>query len=607
MDSLSLLTFLPLLTAAVVLLIPGYLKGLVRCVSFLGGLITLILAIGMYSAYERGPEDTSQRPGSAATVLAAEQERMLLGANLGPAYANEGGIARWRAKYLPQPGALLSSADASAFEAQIGAEASPEAVRVWKTCLELSYGLQVPATAHMAFVEFSSWIPAINVNYFIGVDGLSMPLILLTAILFFLCFAYSWTIERAPKGFYVLFLLLETGLIGVFVALDFFLFYVFWEIVLLPMYFLIGIWGGENRLYAAIKFFIYTLVGSVVMLVVMIVLYFNTEPSTFNVLALMRLAPELDASKWGMQWWLFLGLFLGFAIKVPIFPFHTWLPDAHVQAPTSVSVILAGILLKMGGYGFLRFSYTMLPDAATSTFFITLLAVLGMINIVYGAFCALAQKDFKKLVAYSSVSHMGYCLLGLAALSYYGVSGAVLQMLNHGVSSAMMFLLVGVIYDRAHHRDLTRFGGIGLQMPFYTGLATVGFFASLGLPGLNGFISEFMCFQGAYDTNMSLITAERIPDQLQGGIGSTWIVYASLLGIVLTAAYILWTIQRVYLGNVTNEEYKRFPDLTFREVFALAPLAALCVILGVYPKIIIDYMDPTLQTLTDMVRAALPN
>ncbi|MCH2376008.1 MAG: NADH-quinone oxidoreductase subunit M, partial [Planctomycetes bacterium] len=298
--------------------------------------------------------------------------------------------------------------------------------------------------------------------------------------------------------------------------------------------------------------------------------------------------------------WLFILLFIGFAIKVPIFPFHTWLPDAHVEAPTAVSVVLAGILLKMGGYGLFRILYPMLPNEATSKFFIALVAALAMINIVYGALCALAQKDFKKLVAYSSVSHMGYVLLGLAALTHAGVSGAVLQMFNHGVSSAMMFLIVGVVYDRAHHRDLTKFGGLGLQMPWYTGIAAIGFFASLGLPGLNGFISETLCFIGAWNTDSSLITTD-------AGLGARWIVYVCLLGVVLGAVYILWTIQRVFLGTIQNDEYKRFPDISFREVLALAPLAFLCILLGVYPSLLLDFMNGSLVSMTDVVRAVLGN
>ncbi|MEM7233948.1 MAG: NADH-quinone oxidoreductase subunit M [Planctomycetota bacterium] len=603
MADITWMTFFPLLTAAVVLLIPSSQRGLIKSISLLGGLITLVLSIGVFRGYiDNAPNPAvADTDGTPAGVL-YDKQIALLTASGGPALGadfdtGDGGIARWRDKYLPKDGQEF---DYDAVRAEV-ATVSNKLAEVWDQCVELEYARHAPVAQHIAYVEFVPWIPAFGVNYFVGVDGLSMPLILLTTLLCFICFAYSWNVDKGTKGFYILFLLLETGIIGVFCALDFFLFYVFWEVVLLPMYFLIGIWGGTNRLYAAIKFFIYTLAGSVLMLICMLVMYFNSEPNTFNVLALMELVPAFGEN---FQLWLFAGMFVGFAIKVPVFPFHTWLPDAHVEAPTPVSMILAGVLLKMGGYGFFRFSYPMLPDAAVNEYVISSLAILGMVNIVYGAFCALAQKDFKKLVAYSSVSHMGYVLLGLAAVSYYGITGSALQMLNHGVSSAMCFLLVGVIYDRAHHRDLERFGGMGLQMPWYTGLAIIGMFASLGLPGLNGFISEFMCFFGAWDTTPgtgSLITAT----EANGGIESKWIVIASLLGIVLTAAYILWTIQRVYLGQVRNEEYKKFPDVSFREVFGLAPLAFLCIYLGVYPKFILEYMDPSLQALTDAVRAAV--
>jgi NADH-quinone oxidoreductase subunit M len=351
------------------------------------------------------------------------------------------------------------------------------------------------------------------------------------------------------------------------------------------MYFLIGIWGGPRRVYAAIKFFIYTLVGSVLMLLAMLALYFNTDPYTFNMLTLMQLAPGFSAS---FQWWIFLALFIGFAIKVPVFPFHTWLPDAHVEAPTAASVILAGVLLKMGGYGFFRILYPMAPDAGVSHFFIMMVALLGLINIVYGALCAMAQKDFKSLVAYSSISHMGYVLLGMAAFTPGGANGAVLQMFNHGVSSAMMFLLVGVVYDRAHHRDLNRFGGLGLQMPYYTGLATIGFFASLGLPGLNGFISEALVFLGAFSTTMF----------------PKWIVFVSASGIVLTAGYILWTIQRVYFGPL-NEKYAKFKDVSAREVAVLAPLAVLCILFGVWPKLILDTLGGSINTFLDLMQNSI--
>lgn len=576
MTTLTWCMFLPLLTAGVILLMPSSWKWLIKTVGFVGALITFIIAIGLCRGYHA--------PGqpSAVETLRAQQERLLAESDFG--------------------GVTSLSLDANGLVQNPGAygDWAPELQKRWDQVVEFEYAISVPQAAHIRYVEFVPWIGSFRINYFVGVDGLSLPLIWLTALLGVLCLVYSWTIDKGTKGYYMLFLLLETGLIGVFCALDFFLFYVFWEVVLLPMFFLIGIWGGTNRLYAAVKFFIYTLVGSVLMLAVMLIMFFVTQPHTFNMLALMKLAPGFDPS---LAFWLFIGLFVGFAIKVPVFPFHTWLPDAHVEAPTAVSVILAGILLKMGGYGFFRLSYPMLPDQATSKFFIALIAVLGMINIVYGAFCALAQKDFKKLVAYSSISHMGYVLLGMAALSYAGVQGAVLQMFNHGVSSAMMFLLVGVIYDRAHHRDLTRFGGMATQMPWYFGLAVVGFFASLGLPGLNGFISEVLCFLGAFDSETSLVSlgAE------QGGIGARWIVYVSLLGIVLTAAYILWTIQRVFLGQVSDESYKKFPDVSFRELFALVPLAILCIVLGVYPKILLDFMDGSLTTMTDMVRLAIGN
>lgn len=592
MTTLTWCIFLPLLTAGIVLLIPSSWKGLIKTVSVAGAVGTFLIAIGLVRGYSNGDTDTDAR-----TVLEARMDRLLSRVELGPGFGSgEAGIRKWKEAYLtptidPSTGRMALQRPADFLEM------NPATQQAWEEAAELALAIKVNQAEHLRFVEFGPWIRQFKINYFVGGDGLSLPLIWLTALLGVLCLIYSWTINKGTKGYYILFLILETGLIGVFSALDFFLFYVFWELVLLPMYFLIGVWGGENRIYAALKFFIYTLVGSVLMMLVMIVMFFVSDPHTFNMLTLMQLAPAFNPV---LATWLFVGLFIGFAIKVPIFPFHTWLPDAHVEAPTAVSVVLAGVLLKMGGYGFFRLSYPMLPDIATSKFFVAFIAILGMINIVYGAFCALAQKDFKKLVAYSSISHMGYVLLGMAAVTYTGVTGAVLQMFNHGVSSALLFLVVGVLYERAHHRDLTRFGGIGLQMPWYTGIATVGFFASLGLPGLNGFISEFLCFLGAYgmEAQGSLITTPE-------GINSPWIVYVSLLGIVLGAVYILWTIQRVYLGKIKNEEYKRFPDVSFREVVVLTPLALLCIILGVFPRILIDFMNGSLVAVTDLVRGAL--
>ncbi|MCB9833676.1 MAG: NADH-quinone oxidoreductase subunit M [Planctomycetes bacterium] len=467
----------------------------------------------------------------------------------------------------------------------------------WRSVWELSMAQGAAAAKDIRFVEYAPWIDSFNIAYFMGADGLSLPLVWLTTLLGVLCLAYSWNIEKATKAYFALFLMLQTGIVGVFLALDFFLFYVFWEVVLLPMYFLIGFWGGPRRIYAAIKFFIYTLAGSVLMLVCMLAMYFHAGYDSFNVLTLMEVARGFSHD---MQYWLFLGMFVAFAIKVPIFPFHTWLPDAHVQAPTAASVVLAGVLLKMGGYGFFRFSFPLCPDAAAGNIplwgsfnFVHFLATLGVINIVYGAFCALAQKDFKSLVAYSSVSHMGFVMLGLAALTDAGVQGAALQMFNHGLSSAMMFLIVGVIYDRAHHRNLDKFGGIGTQMPYYTGIATLGFFASLGLPGLNGFISEALVFMGAWDSQAKSAGYPLDPK----------FVYWALPGIVLTATYILWTVQRVFMGPMKSETYKTFPDVNFREVFALAPLGILCVVFGVWPSLILDFMNSSLSTIVQVVAA----
>src|SRR5499425_488414 len=403
--------------------------------------------------------------------------------------------------------------------------------------------------AGFQFKEQWAWIPAYNIQYFVGVDGVSISMVLLTALLCFLCIFASWGIEKAVKGYFALFLLLDTGMMGVFVALDFFLFYIFWEVMLLPMYFLIGIWGGPRREYAAIKFFLYTLFGSVLMLLAILALYFSTDPHTFDMTTLIAQASKYSAQAlpiwpfnqwgWGFQHLVWMGLFIGFAIKIPAFPFHTWLPDAHVEAPTAISVILAGVLLKMGTYGILRINYPLLPEATfqLAPYF---LGALGAWNIVYGALCALAQcfiepKDMKKLVAYSSISHMGYVMLGMASFTPQGINGAVLQMFNHGTVTAMLFLLVGVIYDRAHHREINGFGGLASIMPLYTGVTGLAFFAAMGLPGLSAFISEVLVLLGAWQVYpvMTVIAAS---------------------AVVLTAGYMLWTLQRMYLGQ-PNEKY----------------------------------------------------
>ena len=448
-------------------------------------------------------------------------------------------------------------------------------------------------TSDMQFVEQFSWIPSFNIYYYLGIDGLSLPMVLLTCLLSTLCIVASWNIDNGLKGYMSLFLLLETGMLGVFLALDFFLFFVFWEVMLLPMYFLIGIWGGPKKEYAAIKFFLYTLFGSVLIFVAMIAFYLTSEPHTFNLLELTK--PDMlkggSVSLFGLALsfqsfkvllWVFL--FVGFAIKVPIFPFHTWLPLAHVEAPTPISVILAGVLLKMGAYGLLRVSYPILPTE--TIWFSYPLALLGLINILYGAFCAMAQitlpesrggNDWKKLIAYSSINHMGFVLLGMASFTTEGINGAVFQMFNHGITTAMLFLLVGVIYDRVHHRKIDGFGGLRAQVPVYTGIVALAFFASLGLPGLSSFISEALCFLGGFKAFPTLTVL-------------------ATLGIVLNAAFFLWVFQKMFLGPL-NESYKSLTDMNFRELVTLVPLGILVILLGVYPMPVLDLMKTTLGEL----------
>ncbi len=423
------------------------------------------------------------------------------------------------------------------------------------------------------FVE-CAWIKSFHIYYRLGVDGLSVALIVLTGLLSFLATFTAFSITKQVKAFFALYLILVTGMMGVFTALDFFLFYVFWELMLLPMYFLIGIWGGENRAYAAIKFFIYTLLGSVLILLVILAYYVKMKSIgvpeyAFNIPELIARRPfAYPGGATLMQHLLFWCLFIGFAIKVPSFPFHTWLPDAHVEAPTAISVILAGVLLKMGGYGILRLNYPLLPEVAGTDSVMYFLAVLGLVNIIYGAFCALGQKDFKRLVAYSSISHMGYVILGIAVLNSEGVNGAIFQMFAHGISSAMMFMLVGVIYERAHHREIARFGGLGVQMPNYFALAIVGFFASLGLPAMVGFVGEVLVLLGSFDYSRA-ITA------------------CATLGMLLTAAYILWTMQRVFLGT-PKPEHQGFPDCSAWELISLVPLAVCAIVFGILPGCVLE-------------------
>jgi NADH-quinone oxidoreductase subunit M len=454
-------------------------------------------------------------------------------------------------------------------------------------------GFQFVEKASWIDIRSVAWFGRIHIEYLMGIDGLSVLMVILTALISFIAVFASWPIDKSLKGYFALLLLLDAGMMGVFVSLDFFLFYVFWELMLLPMYFLIGIWGGPRREYAAIKFFLYTLLGSVLMLLALLALYFSVsiaDPATgekmhtFNMLAMMNPANYDAGSILGglntsWRYIAFVALFIGFAVKVPIFPFHTWLPDAHVEAPTAISVILAGVLLKMGTYGLLRVSFAMFPDATVH--YQIPLAILGFINIVYGALVAMAQTDFKKLIAYSSISHMGVVVLGMAALNTQGITGAVMQMFNHGTITAMLFLIVGVLYDRAHTRGLNDFGGLMNQMPKYSGVMVVAFFAALGLPGLSGFISEAFSFLGAFQS-------------------FRWITIASTLGIVLTAAYMLWTLQRLFLGTLP-EKWKTLPDINGRELGMLIPLAVIVIVLGIYPSPMIDMMSSAVNTLVDVV------
>ena len=439
-----------------------------------------------------------------------------------------------------------------------------------------------PSTYKMQFTERMSWIHGIGVQYFLGMDGISLLLVLLTTLLAVLSVLCSWTaIEERVKEYMMHLLILETGMIGVFVSLDFILFFLFWEIGLVPMYFLIGIWGGPRKLYANIKFFLYTLFGSVFMLVGILALYYAhgsmTGDYTFNILKLYEVTYPYN-----IQWWVFIVFFLGFAIKVPVFPFHTWLPDAHVEAPTAGSVILAGILLKMGTYGFLRFNLPLLPDASAA--FTPLVMALCVIGITYGAFLALAQQDVKKLVAYSSVSHLGVVTAGIFAMNQQGLDGGVLQMINHGISTGGLFLVIGMIYERRHTRQISDFGGIAKVMPIFSALFMIITFSSIGLPGTNGFVGEILVFLGLFRAN---------------ALASV----AGLTVVIIGAAYMLWMYQRVIFGKVTKKENQSLKDLNAREIITLLPIILFILWIGVYPSTFMKLTSASTSHIAEMMKA----
>src|ERR1700734_1520657 len=431
----------------------------------------------------------------------------------------------------------------------------------------------------------NNWIPSIGASYMLGIDGISFLLIMLTTLLGWISILSSWTaIENRVKEYYIWFLVLQTGMLGVFMALDFFLFFVFWEAMLVPMYLLIGIWGGPRKLYAAIKFFLYTLLGSVLMLLGILFLYYHhhalTGVFTFSIPELYVTAPKIAGHA---AVWLFFAFFLGFAIKVPMFPFHTWLPDAHVEAPTAGSVILAGVLLKMGTYGMIRFSLPFFPAVAMTPWVRQLMITLSIIGIIYGALVSLMQKDMKKLVAYSSVSHLGFCTLGIFACNPLGLSGSVLQQINHGISTGALFLIVGILYERRHTREISEYGGISNVMPVYATITLIMFLSSMGLPLLNGFVGEFTILQGTFMENWK------------------WAAWA-VPGVVLAAAYLLWLYQRVFFGTVTNPKNEKMNDLTPREVLTFVPLLIMAFWIGLYPKPFFQILEQPVNQIVQNVR-----
>ncbi|MEE9604381.1 MAG: NADH-quinone oxidoreductase subunit M [Candidatus Scalindua sp.] len=434
-------------------------------------------------------------------------------------------------------------------------------------------------THEFQFVEKVPWIKEFGISYYVGIDGISLFLFLLTSFISVVSILASWTIKDRIKEYMIAMLVLETGMLGVFISLDMFLFYVFWELMLIPMYLLIGVWGGPRRIYAAVKFFIYTMAGSVLMLLAIIAIYFMnyraTGEYTFDLLKLYNLDIPM-----GTQFWLFLAFFFAFAIKVPMFPFHTWLPDAHVEAPTAGSVILAGVLLKMGTYGFVRFSLPLFPYASHQ--FVPVIAWLAIAGIIYGALVAMVQTDLKKLVAYSSVSHLGFVMLGIFVFNLQGMEGGILQMVNHGLSTGALFLLVGMIYERRHTRMIDDFGGLTKKMPIFAVFFMIATLSSIGLPGMNGFVGEFLILVGTFKAN---------------------VLYAVLAttGVILSACYMLWMFQRVMFNKLSNPENQKLKDLNKREWAILLPIVILIFWIGIYPKPLISRLDVSVNHLLTQV------
>ncbi len=455
-------------------------------------------------------------------------------------------------------------------------------VALWTSVVTFALSLLLIAdfdtsTAEFQFVEHVPWLPEYNVSYHLGVDGISVFFLVLTTFLIPICILSAWSaIKTRVREFMIAFLVIETLIVGVFCSLDFVMFYIFFEGQLIPMFLIIGVWGGARRVYSAFKFFLYTLVGSVLFLLAILFMYL--EAGTTDIPTLMAHSFES-----GVQNWLWLALFASFAVKLPMWPFHTWLPDAHVEAPTAGSVILAGILLKMGGYGFLRFSLPMLPDA--TEFFTPFIYSLSVIAIIYTSLVALMQQDMKKLIAYSSVAHMGIVTVGIFTLTPQGIEGGIIQMLSHGIVSAALFLCVGVVYDRMHTREIARYGGLVHRMPIYAFAFMIFMLASVGLPGTGGFIGEFMVIVGAFQVN-------------------TWVAMLALTGAILGAAYMLWLYRKVIFGELTREDLKSITDLNWREAGVFAPLIGIALAMGIYPEPFLDVLHVSVENLIAQTNGA---